>query len=74
MSQEALLKTIQVKSQEKARQDEIDSLLYWRGHLEKIVTAKPEGVASVHLQIKKVMDMMSNRIQVLKREQQANKV
>jgi hypothetical protein len=70
MLPETLLKTAQAKYEAKARQDEIDALLHWRVQLEKIVAAKPEGVASLQLQIKKVIDMMSNRVQILKKELQ----
>ena len=45
----------------------MEVVAHWQGQLGKILAMKPEGVAALQMQIKKIHDMMGNRIQVLKR-------
>ncbi|MEI7590062.1 MAG: hypothetical protein WCJ49_01900 [Deltaproteobacteria bacterium] len=73
MSQDMLIRSMQAKLESKVRQGEIDSLEYWREHLEKLIASKPDGVASLQVQIRKIADMMVNRVKVLKKEQYENR-
>jgi ABC-type Fe3+-hydroxamate transport system substrate-binding protein len=66
--QAAFVKTIQEKFEKKLKDHEIAQLDYWKVQLDKILALKPDGVASLQLHIRKVSDMMGNRIKVLKRE------
>ncbi|MCF8054686.1 MAG: hypothetical protein K9K75_05665 [Deltaproteobacteria bacterium] len=68
MSQEALLKAIKTKYEAKMLQEEHDSLMHWRAQLDKILKSKPEGIASILIQVKNVSEMMGNRMQILKKE------
>jgi hypothetical protein len=64
---QALLKEIQVKFDRKMRENEIAVLEYWKEQLDRVVSMKPEGIASLQLHIKKIAEMMNNRVKILKR-------
>ena len=64
---QALLKEIQSKLDRKMRENEIAVLEYWKEQLDRVVSMKPEGIASLQLHIKKIAEMMSNRVKILKR-------
>lgn len=64
----AFLKEIQAKMDRKLKESEIAILEHWKGHLDRVLSMKPEGVASLQMNIKKVSEMMNNRIKILKRE------
>ncbi|MBN1614019.1 MAG: hypothetical protein JW950_06090 [Deltaproteobacteria bacterium] len=66
-SQAAFQKELQEKIEKKLRENEITLLEYWRAHLEKVLAMRPEGIASLQLQIKKISNMMENRIKMLKK-------
>ncbi|MDD5170072.1 MAG: hypothetical protein PHN75_14735 [Syntrophales bacterium] len=66
-AQEAFIKEMQAKLERKIRENEIDVIEYWQGQIGRLLTMKPEGISSLQLQIKKISDMMNNRIQILKR-------
>jgi len=67
-SQENFVKAVQARYEKKLKDSEIELLEYWKAHLDKLVALKPEGVASLQLQVKKIAEMMKNRIMVLKRD------
>lgn len=64
---QALLKEIQAKFDRKMRENEIAVLEYWKEQLDRVVLMKPEGIASLQLHIKKIAEMMSNKVKILKR-------
>jgi hypothetical protein len=64
---QALLKEIQAKLDRKMRENEIAVLEYWKEQLDRVVLMKPEGISSLQLHIKKIAEMMSNRVKILKR-------
>ncbi|MGD0274503.1 MAG: hypothetical protein ABSB79_00380 [Syntrophales bacterium] len=66
-NQAAFMKTFQEKFEKKLMEHEIEQLEYWKAQLDKLLALKPEGVASLQLHIRKVSDMMHNRINVLKK-------
>ncbi|MDQ5985530.1 MAG: hypothetical protein CSYNP_01241 [Syntrophus sp. SKADARSKE-3] len=66
-TQEAFIKEMQTKMEKKIRESEIEVVEYWQSQLGRLLAMKPEGIASLQLQIKKIHDMMVNRIQILKR-------
>ncbi|MDQ5988645.1 MAG: hypothetical protein CSYNP_04406 [Syntrophus sp. SKADARSKE-3] len=67
-SQENFVKALQARYEKKLKDNEIELLEYWKAHLDKLASLKPDGIGSLQLQIKKVAEMMKNRIMVLKRE------
>ena len=65
--QSALIKQFQSQFEKKVKETEISSLEYWKEQLDKLLALKPEGVAALQLQIKRVSNMMENRINTLKK-------
>jgi len=64
---QAFIKEMQTRFEKKIKENEISLLEYWKSHLDKLLTMKPEGIASLQLHIKKITDMMENRIKILKK-------
>lgn len=64
----ALAKEFQAKFAQKIKESEIESLTYWKEQLDKILAVRPEGIAALQLQIKRLSGMMANRINALKRQ------
>jgi len=64
---QAFIKEMQTRFEKKIKENEISQLEYWKSHLDKLLTMKPEGIASLQLHIKKITDMMENRIKILKK-------
>jgi hypothetical protein len=63
-----LIKQFQSQFEKKVNETEISSLEYWKEQLDKLLTMKPEGINALQLQIKRVSNMMGNRINTLKRQ------
>lgn len=66
--QAALLKEIQSRFEHKLKESEIDLLEYWKEQVDRVAGMKPEGVAALQMQVRKISEMMANRIRVLKRQ------
>lgn len=66
--QSALVKEFQVQFAKKIKESEIDSLEYWKEQIDKVLAMRPEGIAALQLQIKRISGMMENRINTLKRQ------
>jgi hypothetical protein len=66
--QDDFIKAYQARFDKKLKENEIEILEYWKAQLEKLTVMKPDGVASLQMQIKKISDMMLNRIKILKRD------
>lgn len=64
----AFVKELQARFENKLKENERLVLEYWKSHLDKLASMKPEGVASLQLQIKRISDMMANRINILKKD------
>jgi len=68
MTDHEFLRDFQKKVEKKLRENEISVIQYWHERLGRAVSMKPDGIASLHLEIKKVYDMMENRIKTLKKD------
>jgi hypothetical protein len=66
--QAALLKEIQTRFDRKLKESEITILEYWKEQVERVAVMKPEGIAALQTQVRKISEMMTNRIRILKRE------
>lgn len=66
-SSAAFIKEYQERFEKKMRENEITLLEHWKAQLEKIEFSRPESIASMQMQIKKITEMMNNRIKVLKK-------
>lgn len=65
---QAFIKEFQARFDKKVKENELSVLEYWKTQLDKLLSMKPEGIASLQVQIKKISDMMENRIKMLKKE------
>lgn len=65
--QAAFMKEYQERFEKKLRDHEIAVLEHWKDQLQKVLATRPEGIAALQLQIKKVTDMMENRIRIVKK-------
>ncbi|MBW2559115.1 MAG: hypothetical protein JRD69_09855 [Deltaproteobacteria bacterium] len=61
------LKEFQKKVEKKIRENEVSVVQYWHERIGKVVSMKPDGIASLQVEIRKVYDMMENRIKTLKK-------
>jgi hypothetical protein len=62
------IKEYQERFEKKMKENEITLLEHWKTQLDKVIGMRPDGVASMQLQITKISEMMANRIKTLKRE------
>jgi hypothetical protein len=69
-SSAAFIKEYQGRFEKKLKENEITLLEHWKGQLDKIVSTRPDSIASLQLQITKTTEMMANRIKILKKESQ----
>jgi hypothetical protein len=67
--QAALFKEIQTRFDRKLKENEIDLLEHWKEQVDRVVLMKPEGIAALQQQVRKISEMMANRIRILKRDQ-----
>ena len=65
--QDALLREIQTRLDRKLKENELAFLEYWKEQLDAVTARKPEGVAALQTQVRKISEMMANRIRTLKR-------
>ena len=65
--QEAFIKEMQSRFDKKLREHEIGVIEHWREQLTRVLMMKPEGVGALQSQIKKIADMMDNRVMIIKR-------
>ena len=66
--QTALLKEIQERFERKLKESEIDLLEYWKEQVDRVAGMKPEGIAALQIHVRKLSEMMANRIRILKRQ------
>jgi len=66
-SSAAFIKEYQERFEKKLKENEIDLLEHWKSQLEKIESSRPDSIASLQIQIRKMSEMMANRIKVLKK-------
>ena len=67
--QAVLVKEIQARFDRKVKENEISLLEYWKEQVDRVAVLKPEGIAALQMQVRKISEMMGNRIRTLKREQ-----
>jgi len=68
MSRDAeFLKELQRKFEQKLREHEIDVVEHWKERLDRIYAMRPEGIASLQLEIRKLSETMANRVKTLKK-------
>ena len=61
-----LLKGIKKKVEEEMAKKEIETILYWKGEIEKIFAKRPESLGTFQYEIQNFTQRMQNRVKVLK--------
>jgi|GEM_PF-455536 hypothetical protein len=61
-----LLKGIKKKVEEEMSRKEIETILYWKGEMEKILAKRPESLGTFRMEIQNFIQRMQNRIKMLK--------
>ena len=54
------------KMEEEMARKEMETILYWKGEIEKILTKRPESLGTFQIEIQSFIQRMQNRIRVLK--------
>jgi hypothetical protein len=67
-SSNAFIKEYQERFEKKMKENEIALLEHWKAQLDKIASTRPDSVSSLQMQVKKISEMMANRVKVLKKE------
>jgi hypothetical protein len=61
-----LLKGIKKKVEEEMAKKEIETILYWKGEIEKILAKRPESLGTFQMEIQNFIQRMQNRMKMLK--------
>lgn len=61
---------MQRKFEAKVRENEIATLEYWKERLDRLIVMKPDGIASLQLEMRKLSEMMGTRVKTLKRQKE----
>jgi len=64
----AFLKEIQGRMERKLKDGEIEIIEYWKEQIDRVASMKPEGVAALQQQLKKISEMMGNRVRTIKKD------
>ena len=67
-SNAAFIKEYQDRFEKKLKEHEITLFEHWKAQLDRIVSMRPDSIASLQLQLTKTSEMMANRIKILKKE------
>ena len=62
----AWAKEMKKKVEEEMARKEMETLLYWKGEVDKILVKRPESLATFQLEVRNLLQRMLNRIRVLK--------
>jgi len=54
------------KIDEQMDKKEIETILYWKAEMEKILTKRPESLGTFLMEIQNLVQRMQNRVRVLK--------
>ena len=63
--QAVLLKEIQTRLERKVKDNEITLLEYWKEQVDRVEAMKPEGIAALQIQVRKISEMIANRSRIL---------
>ncbi len=66
-SSNVFIKEFQERYEKKLREKEMEIIEHWKAQLDKIIAMRPDSISSLQLQLTKTVEMMANRIRVLKK-------
>ena len=61
-----LIKGIKKRVEEEMTKKEVETILYWKGEIEKILAKRPESLGTFQMEIQNFIQRMQNRIRMLK--------
>ncbi len=59
-------KEMKKKVDEEMAKKEMETVLYWKGEMERILAKRPESLATFQIEIQNFLQRMQNRVRVLK--------
>ena len=62
----AFMRGIKKKVEEEMTKKELETILYWKGEIEKILAKRPESLGTFQMELQNFIQRMQNRIKVLK--------
>jgi hypothetical protein len=62
-----IIKEFQKRLELKVRENEIAVIEHWKERLDRLTAMRPDGIASLQAEMKKLSEMMKNRVTALKR-------
>ena len=62
----AWAKEMKRKVEEELVRKEMETILYWKGELDKTLIKRPESLATFQIEVRNLLQRMLNRIRVLK--------
>ena len=66
LDETAWAKEMKKKVDEEMAKKEMETVLYWKGEMEKILAKRPESLATFQIEIQNLLQRMQNRVRVLK--------
>jgi len=66
LDESAWAKEMKKKVDEEMAKKEMETVLYWKGEMEKILAKRPESLATFQIEIQNFLQRMQNRVRVLK--------
>ena len=63
-----LIREYQKRFEKKIREHELEVVRHWKDKIDVLLTLKPEGIAALQLEMKRISTMMATRIEQLKKE------
>jgi hypothetical protein len=61
-----LVKSLKKKVEEEMNRKEIETILYWKGEIERILAKRPESLGTFRGEVQNFIQRMQNRVKVLK--------
>ncbi|NWF56906.1 MAG: hypothetical protein HXY45_19150 [Syntrophaceae bacterium] len=66
IAETAWAKEMKKKVEEEMSRKEMETILYWKGELDKILVKRPESLGTFQIEVRNLLQRMMNRIRVLK--------
>jgi len=66
VAETAWAKEMKKKVEEEMTRKEMETILYWKGEVDKILTKRPDSLATFQLEVRNLLQRMLNRIRILK--------
>jgi hypothetical protein len=70
LDEKAFITELKKKVEKELTEREVNELTFWKDEMEKLVHKKVEGLGSLQLDLKNLLQRMENRIRILKKGEQ----